>query len=87
MKRKTYVPFGSINEWAKRPDANLCLIKPGKGIFDDYQLIRFASRKALEEFNKKAGLKPLVFTQVPKNMAVYAHESDREARKKESEHK
>lgn len=61
----------------KRPDAELYLIKP---VGWEFKLIRFTSRKALESFNKKAGLKPLVYTQVPKNMAIWKHESDSVAR-------
>jgi len=40
------------------------------------KLIRFSTRKALESFNKKAGLSPLVYTQVNKGCKVYAHEKE-----------
>lgn len=80
MSRKTYISLAQLAEYAKRPDADLYLIKAGKGVFSDFHLIKFSTRKALEEFNKKAGLKPLVFTQVPKNCAIYKHESDSVAR-------
>ena len=73
MSRVEYVPFGRLRDVK---DKELCLTKPGKSWDSDYKIIRFASRHALEEFNKKAGLKPLVYTIVPKNMAIYAHEKE-----------
>ena len=41
MRRKEYVPPGRLAEWAARPDAALYLTRPGRGIFDDTELIRF----------------------------------------------
>lgn len=79
-RNKTYVSLGQLSEFCKRPDADLYLIKAGVGIFSDFHLIKFSTRTALEAFNKKAGLKPLVYTQVPKNCAIYKHESDSVAR-------
>lgn len=76
MRRKEYVAPGRLAEWAARPDANLYLTKPGRGIFDDTGLIRFSSREALEAFNKNAGLRPLVYTTVPRGMAVHKHQRE-----------
>lgn len=70
------VPFGRLLELRTRPDANLLLTKAPKGVFNDYKVIRFASRKALEEFNKRAGLKAVVPTIVPKGCAIYAHQKE-----------
>lgn len=78
--KSEYIPFGRIPELRARPDADLLLLKPGNGVFDDWKVIRFATRKALEAFNAKAGLKPVVFTQVPLNCAIHKHQSDSEAR-------
>lgn len=75
--RTESITLGQMSSAAKRADAELYLIKP---VGWEFKLIRFASRKALEAFNRKAGLKPLVYTQVPKNMAVWKHESDSAAR-------
>jgi hypothetical protein len=80
MTRKEQIPFGRIPELSKRSDADLLLLKPGRGVFDDYIVIRFSTRKALEAFNQKAGLRPVVFTQVPVNCVVHKHQSDSEAR-------
>jgi hypothetical protein len=54
MARKEYVPLGRLAEWAKRLDADLYLVKPGRGTFSDFELIRFSTRKALESFNVRA---------------------------------
>lgn len=77
--RKEIVPLGRLPELAKREDASLLLLKPQRAGWD-YEVIHFASRLALESFNKKAGLKPVVYTQVPRNCVIYAHQSDSEAR-------
>ena len=74
--RKEYVPLGRLAEWATRPDAALYLTRPGRGTFDDVELIRFSSREALETFNVRAGLRPLVYTDVPRGMAVHAHQRE-----------
>lgn len=80
MKRKEIVSFAQATELHKRPDADLLLTKPwGQW---DVAVIKFASRKALEEFNKKAGLNVVIKTQVPLNCVLYKHQSDSEARKK-----
>lgn len=84
MTRKTSVPLAKLKEFSQRPDAHLYLIKAGAALFSDFTLIKFSSRLALESFNRKAGLKPLVYTQVPKNMALHKHESDAEARNLQS---
>lgn len=76
MKRTEYIPFGRISDLLSQPNPELILLKPGAGIFSDYKVIRFASRKALEEFNKKAGLRPLIYTVVPKGCAVWQHEKE-----------
>lgn len=75
-----HIPFGRISELKNRSDAELLLIKPGNGVFEDWTVIRFSTRKSLEAFNVKAGLKPVVFTQVPLNCVVHHHQSDSEAR-------
>lgn len=80
MRNTSLLPLGRLAEAAKAPDADLYLLKAMPGAFSDFKLIRFATRKALEAFNKKAGLRPLVYTQVPKNCVVYKHESDSDAR-------
>ena len=75
MKTKivSYVPFGRLSD-VENPE--LCLIKSGKGIFDNVEVIRFPSRLSLESFNKKAGLRPLVYTEDPKGCAVWAHQKE-----------
>lgn len=74
------IPFARIAELKNRTDANLLLIKPSVRMFDDWSVIRFPTRHSLEAFNVRAGLKPVVFTQVPLNCAVHRHQSDSEAR-------
>lgn len=81
MKRKTYVPMGRLSE-VENPE--LCLLKYPKG-FGDIEVIHFQSRKALEEFNKKANLHALVKTQVPIGYAIYLHQSDSDARLNQGE--
>lgn len=72
-RRVEYVPMGRLSDV---PEPELCLTKQGKGVFSDVEVIRFASRLALESFNKKAGLRPLVYTEVPKGHAIWAHERE-----------
>ncbi len=81
MARTVSVPFGRLSDYRTAPDAHLYLVKPGRRIFDNETLIRFATRAALEAFSKKNGLRALVPTQVPVNCAVWAFQSDNEARK------
>ena len=76
MNRIEYIPLGRLAELKDRPDANLFLIKDGKGTFSDYSVIRFSTRKALEAFNIKAGLRPIVYSIVPKGMAVHKHQKE-----------
>jgi hypothetical protein len=80
--RKFVVSFADSLQLSKREDASLLLLAKSKtaGMNFDVTVIRFATRCALEAFNKKAGLRAVVKTQVAKNCAVYAHESDSEAR-------
>lgn len=77
MKRKQVVSLARLAEMQGEPGAELYLTKPVLRGFD-YEVIRFSSRKALEEFNKKAGLRPLVYTVVEKNMAIYKHQKEKE---------
>lgn len=79
--RKISVPFGRLSDYRNKPDANLYLVRPGKRLFDNETLIRFSTREALEAFSRKNGLRALVPTQVPINCAVWAFQSDNEARK------
>ena len=79
--RKISVPFGRLSDYLSKPDADLYLVRSGRGIFDNETLIRFGTRTALEAFSKKNGLRALVPTQVPLNCAVWAFQSDNEARK------
>lgn len=72
------VSFAQSLELKSRPDANLLLTKPAGNY--DVKVIRFQSRLALEEFNKKAGLAAVIKTQVPLNCAVWKHQSDSDAR-------
>lgn len=76
MDNIEFVPVGRIAELSTRQDADLLLIKQGVNIFDDYKIIKFSTRKALEEFNKHAKLTPVVFTIVPKNMVIYRHQKE-----------
>ncbi len=76
---KTVVSFAESLELKKRPDAELLLTKPC-AIGFDVQVIKFSTRRALEEFNKKANLNSVVKTQVPLNCAIYKHQSDFVAR-------
>lgn len=78
---KTIVSFAESLSLKNRPDAHLLLTKQGRGFDFDVQVISFSTRKALEEFNKKAGLHAVIPTQVPLGCAIYAHQSDSEARK------
>jgi hypothetical protein len=45
------------------------------------RLVKFNSRAGLEAISKKTGIRPVVKTQVPMNCAVWAFETDSEARK------
>ena len=75
---KTVVSFSQFLELKKRPDAHLLLTKPfGEW---DVAVISFSTRKALEEFNKKANLNAVIKTQVPLNCVLYRHQSDSDAR-------
>ncbi len=74
--KTSFIPFGRIAELKDKPGAELILLKPGKGIFSDVKLIHFPTRHALESFNKKAGLRPLVYTEVAKGMAIHKHEKE-----------
>ena len=76
--RTEIVSFARSLELKNRPDAHLLLIKPCKDW--DVRVIRFATRKALEAFNQKAGLKAVIPTQVKMNMKIWKHESDSEDR-------
>lgn len=75
--RKERVSFAASQELKNRPDAHLLLTKV---VGWDVEVIRFSTRKALEAFNVKAGLRPVVFTQVPKNCVIHKHQSDSDAR-------
>lgn len=75
-KRKQVVYLGQLLELAKEPNANLFLLKPHASIFGGYDLIKFATREALEAFNKKAGLRPLIYSYVPKNCVAWSHEKE-----------
>lgn len=82
-QRKFRVPFAESLELKNREDADLLLLgnAPAAGFDFDVSVIRFASRAALEAFNQKAGLRPVIKTQVALNCAVHKHETDEEARK------
>lgn len=71
-----FLPLGRLPELKDRPDASLLLLKPGNAIFDDYKVIPFKSRLALEKFNERAGLRPVVFTNVPKGCAIFRHQRE-----------
>lgn len=75
--KKERISFAASQELHKRKDAELLLTKV---VGWDVEVIRFSTRKALEAFNKKAGLRPVIFTQVPLNCVVHKHESDSVAR-------
>jgi hypothetical protein len=82
MKRKSYITVGQYHERANNPlpGDDLMLVKQiWRGMDTDIELIKFHSRKALEEFNKRAGLRPLVYTIVPKNCVIYKHEREEAA--------
>lgn len=76
MTNNRIVLLGQLDDLRKEKNANLYLIKPLPGLFGKYKLIRFASRTALESFNIKAGLNPLIYSYVPKNMAIYKHQKE-----------
>lgn len=78
--RKFQVSFAKSLELAAREDASLLLLANPSPSGFDVVVIRFATRKALEAFNKKANLRAVIKTQVPKNCVIYRHESDSEAR-------
>ncbi len=71
-----FVNLGQLSTLAERPDANLLLIKPGAVVFSEFKVIPFSSRLALEKFNQKAGLKPVVFSIVPRGCAIYKHQKE-----------
>jgi len=71
--KKLIIPLGRLDEYRNKPGAELYLIKP-RGW--DFELIPFKSRLALTEFNKKAGLNPLVYDLVKKGMKIYAHQKE-----------
>lgn len=80
---KWTIPFAQVATLKDRQDADRLLIRarPSLDPFNcDYEVISFASRIALEAFNKKADLKAVVLTQVPLNCAIYRHQSDADAR-------
>lgn len=79
-QRKFRVSFADSLKLRERPDADLLLTKSRSGFDFDVDVIRFASRSALEAFNRKAGLSAVVLTQVPLGCAVHAHQSDSDAR-------
>lgn len=76
-RRKEFVALGRIQELVDAPGSELILLVPPKRLFGDYQVLRFASRAALEAFSRKNGLRPLVYTMVDKGMAVYPYERER----------
>ena len=69
-----FVNLGQLASLKGRSDASLLLIKPGSGVFSDFKVIPFSSRLALETFNKKAGLRPVIYSTVPKGCVIYRHE-------------
>ena len=71
--RKIIIPAGRLDEHKCKPGAELYLIKP-QGF--DVILIPFKSRLALTEFNKKAGLHPLIYDTVKRGMKLYAHQKE-----------
>jgi hypothetical protein len=73
MTRPEFIPAGRSAELLARPDAHLLLTKP-RGW--DLKVIKFKSRRALEEFNKKAGLRAVVKNKVAKGCAIYGHEEE-----------
>ena len=75
-KRKQVIFLGQIEDLKKEPNAHLFLLKPHASIFGGFNLIKFATREALEAFNKKAGLCPLVYSYVPKNYVVWRHQKE-----------
>ena len=74
--RKIIVSLAGLYEQRKKPGAELYLIKPQGW---DFVLIPFKSRLALTEFNKRAGLSPLVYDIVKKGMKIYAHQKEENA--------
>lgn len=77
MRTET-VSFAASLNLNSRPDAELLLLKPSSQW--DVKVIKFASRKALEAFNVRAKLAPVVYSQVPVNCVINRHESDGAAR-------
>lgn len=80
--RKFTVSFADSLRLHERPDASLLLLAngPRHGLNFDETVIRFQSRAALEAFNKKAQLRPVIYTQVPLNCVIHSHQSDSAAR-------
>ena len=74
MTKIEIISFAASCELNKRPDAELLLTKPfGQW---DVKVIKFSSRKALEEFNKKANLFSVIKTVVPKGCILYKHQTE-----------
>jgi hypothetical protein len=71
--KKRIVSLAGLHEAAQSPGAELYLTKP-RGW--EFELIPFKSRLALTEFNKRAGLRPLVYDVVRKGMKIHAHQRE-----------
>lgn len=65
------IPFGRIPDLRSHPDANLIALKPGREVFTDCTVKRYASRLALETFLQRPGAwYALVKTPTERNMVT-----------------
>lgn len=76
MTKTKIVSFAQYLNLKNDPDANLYLVKPlsNVGLNFDVKVIKFSTRLALEEFNKKANLHSVIKTPVSKGMKLYKHQ-------------
>ena len=80
IKEHGTVPLGRLADLSGRDDADRLLIKPiqnrGNAMCQEYAVLRFPTRRALEAFNERAGLRPVVYTVVRKGCAIYKHQKE-----------
>ena len=67
-----YVPFGRLAELGNETDAELLATCPLPGVFGDYKVKRYPSRKSLETFLRTpGGWRAVIKTAVGKGMVAY----------------
>lgn len=81
MTKTKIISFADYINLKNDPEADLYLVKPvsSVGLNFDMKVIKFSTRHALEEFNKKANLDSVIKTKVQKGMKLYKHEIEVES--------